>query len=305
MQTKEISLDALDLNYEKLRTKNPLQEKRLLTSLGESSQQSPIIVVRALETGRYMVIDGHKRIRALRKLKADVAKAILWEAKPPEALVLAYQIKAGSGYNALEEGWLLHELCRSLGWTLNEAAKALDKSNSWISRRLGLVESLPEAVLDGVQKGQICSYAAMKYLLPLARANAKACEQLALKISSLQLSSREIGLICAHYGTGLGAAAKRILEDPLHFLKALKQSSKGAQDPALSETANRCFNNLLLIGRISSGLACSLPKAINYDTEKEAAAKLWGAWKRARQCFTLLEETAEALESSAAICHAG
>lgn len=305
MQTKEISLDALDLNYEKLRTKNRLQEKRLLISLEESSQQSPIIVIRASEIGRYMVIDGHKRIRALRKLKADVAKSVIWEAKPPEALVLAYQIKAGSGYSALEEGWLVYELCRGSGWTAAEAAKAFDKSNSWISRRLGLVESLPEAVLDGVQKGQIGSYAAMKYLLPLARANTQACEQLARKLCAINLSSREIGLISAHYGTGLSTAAKRIMEDPLNFLKALQQAKKGAQDPSLSETANRCFNNLLLIGRVSSGLACSLPKAINYDTEKEAAAKLWGAWKRARQCFALLEETAQTLESSTITCHAG
>ena len=305
MQTKEVSLDALDLNYERLRSRSSLQEKRLLVSLEESGQQSPVIVVGSSEMGRYIVIDGHKRVRALRKLKRDQAQAIIWEALPAKALVLAYQIKAGSGYSALEEAWLLHELCRGSGWTLNEAAIALDKSKSWISRRLGLVESLPEAVLDGVQKGQIGAYAAMKHLLPLARANAKACEQLALKLSSLDLTSREIGLISAHYGTGLGPAAKRILENPLNFLKALQQAKKGAQDPALTEAANRCFNNLLLIGRVSSGLTCSLPKAINYDTQKEAAAKLWGAWKRARQCFVLLEETTQALGAPATTCHAG
>jgi len=299
MEIKEISLDALDFRYEKLRSKSPNQEKRLLASLGESGQQSPIVVVSAGETGRYVVIDGHKRARALRKLKADVVKAVISQAMAPEALVMAYQMKAGAGYNVLEEALLVCELCRGCGWTLNQAAQVLDKSKSWISRRLGLVESLPEAVLDVVHKGRIGAYAAMKYLLPLARANAKACEELALKLSCLELTSREIGLICAHYGTGMGAAAKRILEDPSNFLKALKQTKKGVQDPALSEAANRCLNNFLLIGRVSSGLACSLPKAINYDTEKETAAKLWGAWKRTKQCFVLLEETAEALSSCA------
>lgn len=294
MNIKEVNLEALDLQYEKLRIRQRHQEKKLLVSLGESGQQSPIVVVRSSEMGRYIVIDGHKRARILRKLKADVAKAVLWEALPPEALIRAYQIKSGGGYNALEEAWLIEEI-HSAGWTLADCAKAMGKSTSWISRRRGLAESLPETVRDGVQKGTIAAYTAMKYLLPLARANIKDCETLAKKISEHALTSRQVEIIYRHYMQGPKAAAQKIMEDPLRFLRAQQETIKGVQDPLLNSLQNRCLNNLKITGNISLALARSLPEACGYDATEAARLRLRQAWQHALERLRLLEKTAEAL----------
>ena len=118
----ELPLDSLDLRYTGLRARRPALEKRLVASLGEAGQQSPVVVVPAGEAGRYVVIDGHKRVRALIKLRADVVRAAVWEMPAVEALVTAYQMASGAGWNAVEEGWLAWELVRVAGLSIRRAA---------------------------------------------------------------------------------------------------------------------------------------------------------------------------------------
>ena len=56
--------------WEHLRVRHPSRQRRLLASLAESGQQTPIVVV-AVEgqVDRYIVIDGYKRIGALEQLE--------------------------------------------------------------------------------------------------------------------------------------------------------------------------------------------------------------------------------------------
>ena len=66
----QLELHQLELRYEALRRRAPEQEKRLLAALAQHGQQAPIVVVGG-EGGRAVVVDGYKRLRALRQLKAD------------------------------------------------------------------------------------------------------------------------------------------------------------------------------------------------------------------------------------------
>lgn len=296
MKIVELALEALELDYERLRLKRPREEKRLLASIGDTGQQSPVVVVPAGAQGRYVLIDGYKRLRALRKLKADVAKAVLWEMPTAQALILAYQMqRSAGGWNAIEEGWMVYELHRKQGLPLNRIDAALDKSQGWASRRLGLVESLPERVLEDVHQGRIGAYAAMKYLLPLARANAKDCEQLAAKIGEHRLRSRQVELLCRRYKEGSRSSAQKIIADPLLFLKALDLVGKGCQDPDLTPTQNRCVNNLALIGNVSLGLVRILPEAAGEDPCPPRAGRIAKAWGVCAERFTMLSKTAGAI----------
>jgi ParB family transcriptional regulator, chromosome partitioning protein len=54
-------------------------------------------------------------------------------------------------------------------------AQRFDRTVSWVSRRLSLVRTLPEAIQQHVHDGHLVAHAAMKYLVPLARANAGDC----------------------------------------------------------------------------------------------------------------------------------
>ena len=198
MTMVELNLDSLDLRYGRLRVMDQRRQARLLTSIEEHGQQDAICVV-AEGGGRFAVVDGHMRVRALRRLRRDVVRAVVLDMEPAEALVAAYRAGSGQGYNSIEEGWLVYELHRIGKWSLGKVAASMGRSKSWASRRLGLVEGLPDAVLEGVRCGKLGAWSAMKHLLPLARANGPACERLAGKIMEASLSSREVALVCDHF----------------------------------------------------------------------------------------------------------
>lgn len=281
MKVVEIGLETLELKYEKMRLHLHRREAQLLTSLSEHGQHSPIVVVRSSLAGRYIVVDGYKRVRCLKKLKADIAKAVIWETDEPQALVMVHQQSAGSRWSVLEQSWLIHELYGVWGWNLGKLAVKFDRSRSWISRRLALVKDLPSWMHAKVRSGEIGTYVALKYLVPLARANAAACEKLAGKISGQNLSSRQVGQLYTYYMASGRKERERLLENPMRFLKAQEEAKKGFRDLNLSEEENRILRNLELIGNVAGGLAHSLGKVINYDTSDELHLKLVKAWKHA------------------------
>ncbi len=305
MKIVEVELESLDLRYAKLRARRPAVEKRLMASLEEAGQQSPVIVVAAEEPGRWVLIEGRKRVRALKRLKVDAVKAVVWELAPAEALVAAYQLQDGTGYNALEEGWFVWELVRGGGLTLGEVGRRLERSKAWVSGRLGLVEGLPERVLEGVQNGKIGAYVATRYLLPFARANASDCEKLAEKIMENEFRSRDVEALWRYYAAAPPKSRSRIVEEPARFLAALKEAQKGALDLKLSEAENRCVKNLELIGKVALGLVRQLPETCTYDTQAEIRQTIERAWRSCWERLEMLAKTAAAVFTMEGTDHAG
>lgn len=86
-----------------------------------------------------------------------------------EALLLERSLRFSEQETALEQGWLLEEMERRFGYRLEELARRFDRSVSWVSRRLALVELLPETVQQQVREGNISAHVAMKYLMPADR----------------------------------------------------------------------------------------------------------------------------------------
>jgi ParB family chromosome partitioning protein len=243
----ELEFHQLDLRYEALRRRSPEREKRLLASLAQCGQQMPIAVVRG-EDGAHVVVDGYKRIRALKRLKTDTVVAMTWEICEAEALVLARLMRASDGDDAFEQGWLLRELRSRFGLSQEELARRFDKSTSWICRRLSLVEQLPEEVQDRVRRGELVPHAAMKFLVPLARANRAACLQLVAALGRERPTSRQIGALYNAWSRGDPALRERLLADPWLFLRA-QEAAQRAED-ADELPAQRLLHALDAIGAI-------------------------------------------------------
>jgi hypothetical protein len=70
----------------------------------------------------------------------------------------------------------------------------------------------------------------MKHLVPLARANAAACERLVAAIAGQGLTNRQIGQLYAAWRDGLPAVRERVLAAPLLFLKARHALAPGPED---------------------------------------------------------------------------
>src|SRR6185312_12338898 len=94
-RTMHLALHQLDRRWEHLRVREPQRQRRLLASLADSGQQTPIVVVAAATPNRYLVIDGYKRVAALEQLGRDTVDATVWEMSEAEAVLLSRSLRLG------------------------------------------------------------------------------------------------------------------------------------------------------------------------------------------------------------------
>jgi ParB family transcriptional regulator, chromosome partitioning protein len=241
-----LEFHQLDLRWEHLRVREPHRQRHLLASLAESGQQTPIVVV-ALKDDRYLVIDGHKRIAALRQLGRDTVEATVWPMSEAEALLLSRSQRMSPQESALEQGWLLSEMEQRFRYSLDELARRFDRSISWVSRRMALVELLPEAVQQHVREGSVTAQIAMKYLVPVARVSAEDCERMAEAFVKHRCDTRQAAQLYTAWREGSLVVRERILAEPELFLKTQRQPQ--AAKPAAAEQAQRDLEMALAILR--------------------------------------------------------
>src|SRR5207237_1505867 len=117
----QLEFHQLDLRYERLRTRQPARERRLLASLADAGQQMPIVVV--IGGSAYVVVDGHKRVRCLRQLHRDTVAAVMWEMAEAEALIFRHLLCADATDSVFEQGWLLRTLHDDHGLALDAPAR--------------------------------------------------------------------------------------------------------------------------------------------------------------------------------------
>ncbi len=214
----QLEFHQLDRRLEGLRVRHPARQRRLLASLAETGQQTPIIVIE--NAGRYLVIDGHKRIVALEQLGRDTVEAVVWAMSETEALVLERSLRMSEPETALEQGWLLAEMESRLGCSIAELARRFDRSTTWVARRLALVELLPEAVQQLVRAGKIAAQIAMRFLAPVARVNAEHCQLMAQAFSEQAWTMRQAGELYRAWRKASSVVRERIVAEPKLYLKA-------------------------------------------------------------------------------------
>jgi len=144
------------------------------------------------------------------------------------AVLLDRSLRFSEQETALEVGWLLAELEQRFGYGLDELARRFDHSVSWVSRRLALVEVLPEAIQQQVREGQIPAQVAMKFLAPVARQSLEDCQRVAAIFAQHHSDTREAGQLYAAWRKGSRAIRKRILDQPELFFKAQRQAQEKA-----------------------------------------------------------------------------
>src|ERR1017187_630075 len=83
----------------------------------------------------------HLRVRRPHRQRGrDTVQAVVWPMGEAEALLLDRSLRFSEHETALEQGWLLAEMEQRFGYGLDELARRVDRSVSWVSRRLALVE---------------------------------------------------------------------------------------------------------------------------------------------------------------------
>jgi len=222
----EIDLHQFDLRHRDLRIVDGDRRRRLIGSLAEIGQQVPVVVVP--EGDRFVLIDGYLRVEALARLHRDTAIATTWSMPEIDALV-HHRHLAVARRTALEDAWLLDRL-RQHGLSMDQIARRLCRSKSWVSHRLGLLDVLAVAAQDRVRAGTVPPHGAMRYLVPFARANKTQCERLLARLGDTRVSDRELAAVYTAWKRADRAGKQRIVDDPLLFLKAWAAAQAARSD---------------------------------------------------------------------------
>jgi ParB family transcriptional regulator, chromosome partitioning protein len=231
----EVDLHLLELRFTSARLIEPQAVDRLARSIERDGQIVPLIVVggtsncsEATDSERLVLIDGYRRVAALRRLGRDRACVERWPCEVAEAVMGVLARTQGRSFAAIEEALLLRELTQGLGVSQRDAALRCGRDVSWVNRRLTLLSALPEAAVAVVREGRLSSWSAARVIAPLARANSAHAEQLLVALGQAPLSTRELCRWFAHYQKARRAVRERMVKHPKLFMQALNESA--AQD---------------------------------------------------------------------------
>ncbi len=231
----EVDLHRLELRFAEARLLEPRAVEALARSIEQCGQLIACIAVPEAGSNRLVLIDGYRRILALRRLGRDTACVESWTCDLAQALLTVLARANARPFAALEEALLLRELVHGQGLSEREVARRSGRDVSWVSRRLQLVCALPDALLAAVRKGDLSTWAATRVLAPLARANIEHAAQLLSALAATSLSTRELRCWFEHYQRTPSAARAHMVEHPRLFIEAMQVRDEQRTDTRLRE----------------------------------------------------------------------
>jgi ParB family chromosome partitioning protein len=277
-----VEINQLSLRYAETRIHVAARRARLVADLAQHGQRTPVLV--HPESEQFVLVDGYARVEALRELGQDLVEALVLEVSAADALLVAHRLQSARRRSALEEAWLLRTLIDEHGLEPQAIASRLSRSASWVSRRLGLIKVLPANVQDAVRRGAVCPQAAMRSLVPLARANAAQCSQLVAALAGTQPSVRELDQLYREWRRADAATRQRIVAHPQLFFRAVQVASR---DQHRTPEAIQALHELCRQCRHSAGLMD--------DTTLDDLNRLRASWATVCRAFDALRARVEDL----------
>jgi ParB/RepB/Spo0J family partition protein len=237
---QDLRLVDIGEGYGSLRLVNPRAEEQMRGSLDRYGQMSPVVVCRGADGG-YELLDGFKRLRASRRLERPTLRARVLKvgARAAKAAVLCLNWVSRS-VSDLEEGWVVHALCREDGLTQVEAGQLLGRDRSWVSRRLSLVERLSDEAQSQLRLGLITGTVGRE----LSRVPRGTQERVLEAVTEHGLGSREVAGLVELLSEVSRKEQERILRAPREALSARGKGPTVVRDPRLSEAGNQLLVKL-------------------------------------------------------------
>lgn len=236
----ELELSFVLPRYAHTRVAEPAAVRRLADSLERFGQLSPVIVVpeggaEPSAPGRFVLLDGYRRLAALSQLRRDTLLAQVWPMEEPEALLRLLGERRDRPWEAIEEAQLLAELRARFGLSLERLAARIGRDAGWVSRRLSLVDVLPPDAASAVASGRLSTWAATRVVAPLARANPDHAARLTASLAQGPLGTRDLALWWGRYAQANRAVRDEMVAHPAAFVRALRAERDHATARSLAQ----------------------------------------------------------------------
>jgi len=216
----EIDIAALVLRYAHTRIVRPKALTMMTGSMERFGQITPVLVV--VDDSLFVLIDGYLRVWSLKRLGRDTVMAEVCPAGELNALFGVISRTGERHWEAVEQGWILRDIRDRFRCTASEMARSVGRDVSWVSRRLALIETLSEDILQAVCKGHVSTWAATRVLVPLARAKPSHAEKLTEYLSQTPMPARDLAAFLKHYESSNKRTRDRMVSEPSLFFKAQK-----------------------------------------------------------------------------------
>ena len=269
-----LKLEGIDERYAKLRLVQPERSEQVRRSVERHGLLQPL-VVNGLAEGAHVLIDGFKRLAALRQLGSREApcRVVQVDEAAAQAALITYN-RPHRGLCELEQAWVVRSLIRELGLSQAQVAELLGRHKSWACRRLALAERLSESLQEDLRLGLVHSSVARE-LARLPRGNQ---ERIGEVVRGHSLTARQAArLVDAAVSSEDLAALEPVLADPLRFLEEQREPAGRARDPRLSGAAEAVRRSLSRLSDASAEVSCTLtrhPVAALSDPDAELLDEL-------------------------------
>lgn len=239
---KEMEISQIDLKYSGYRLRNAKAEQELLVSISEIGIQNPVY---GIETPRFILIDGFKRLRCANKLGIRIVPCIGGSSDEPMGLIKFLKNNQNRNITFIEEATLIDALNKEHGLSGAEISRQLNKSQAWVSIRLGILSSIPESVKQEIFSGRFPYRAYLYVLRPFTRVkeiSKKEMEKFVQSVSGKSLSVKTIEDLAKSYFYGSSEFKEQINKGNLEWTLAHIKSP--AKESPFNETEKQVLEEL-------------------------------------------------------------
>jgi ParB/RepB/Spo0J family partition protein len=298
---QSVALETLDERYSELRLQRPELLAAVRRSIERDGLLHPLLVNQARD-GTLAVLDGFKRLRALRELgESEVAVRIVHlDEAAARAAMLTHNV-AHSGLCEIEEAWIVCSLVRTCKLPQKAVAALVGRHKSWVCRRLHLAECLDRHVQDDMRLG-LCSATVAREVVRLPRGNQA---RVAEVVRRHGLTTRQCAaLVDRCLSCDKSSTLDLVLDDPLRFLVTGPESHDAPRrrDPRLTPRGETVRRRIVELEQRALELCQILrqhpPSTLANEELGVLSAVAKSACERSREAATALTELLGAAEGA-------
>jgi hypothetical protein len=231
-------------------------EKALLASMVEHGIREPL---QGVDSGKVRILlNGFKRYRCARKLGLGMVPYVSLGCDEAFGIIQLIRIANSRSLGMLEQARLIDELRNVHGMSVPEIARLLERSNGWVSMRIGILREMSAFVLDKIFNGDFPVYAYMYTLRRFIRMNGagkKDVDEFVRAVSGKHLSIRDIELLAEGYFRGSNEFREQIQKGDIRWgLNLLKQPARC--DGGCTEAERKTLRDLEVTQKYMQRVTC-------------------------------------------------
>jgi ParB/RepB/Spo0J family partition protein len=286
-----IDITKIDTRYAVLRLKNAQNEAALLSSMVEEGILEPVSGVLRADTAQLVLLDGFKRYRCAQKLGIQNIPFLSLGDDLSIGIIQLIRISNSNSLHILEQARLVDQLKTEAKMTLSEIASRVDRSPSWVSVRLGLLNETSAFTLNEIFSGRLPARSSLYTLRTFTRVKkipAVEIDKFVKAVSGKSLSTRNIDVLAKGYFQG-GKQIRSQIEngDITKTLSQLKEinTHNDAASSELTEQERTILKDLEIAQKYENRLICTKVSEVTHSAFFAEAELITGGITRHLQSY--------------------